>query len=448
MKIIIVGAGIVGVALAEQLSIEGHDVAVIDRDRRTIRELEEKLDVLGIWGSGSSPSVLERAGIRSADMAIAVTDVDEVNLVVGMLAARYNVSHRVVRIRNRELVAVDAVLPPAELGIDRVINPDPAIVGALVRTTEIPGCNDVSNLAGGEVLMLGFDIAPDSPSAGKTPAELREAGDLDAFLILYVTRGDEVIVPRGNDRIEPGDKVHVLVSTDMVPFLIPIIHRQPRPTRRVIMAGASRIGVQLAHELGGKIDKAVLIEPDAERAEQVAGSLEHVSVLHGDPTDLDVLEEAAVDRCDLFCALSDNDQSNMLAALLAKRHGAHKTAVLVHQPEYVGVLASLGVEIVISPRLVTVGEILMHVRRGQVHSVTRLQESRAEILELEAPENCAAVSGPLKKLKFPKNALVGAIVRDGLMQIPSGDSCIEPGDRVVIFTLPSAIVAIEELFSQ
>ncbi|OGQ85361.1 MAG: hypothetical protein A2289_01380 [Deltaproteobacteria bacterium RIFOXYA12_FULL_58_15] len=447
MQIVIVGAGVVGTALAEQLSHEGHQVSVIDRDRHKVRELSEKLDVLGVHGNAAMPSVLRRAGIQEAQMVIAVTDVDEVNVIVGMMAMRLGVEHRIVRIRNSEYLDENCIISPQELGIEHVINPEPAIVDALVRMIEIPGSVDVATLAGGQVLMLGFDIEEDSPAAGKTTAELREVSDLDSFLFIDIMRGDEVIVPKGNDRILPGDNVHILVAEGTVPFLLPIIHRQRRQTARVILLGASRIGVELAKAMEGRVERMVLIEPDPGLAEEAASVLKKTTVLQGEGTDLEVLEEASIGTCDLFCAVSDNDQRNMLAALLARKHGAKKEAVLVHQPEFVPVLDSLGVEIVINPRLVTVSEALMHVRRGLVHSVTRLAGSRGEILEIEAQPGSRVVGAPLKALNFPKNALVGAIVRDDIMQIPTGDTIIQPGERVVVYALQEAIAAIEKLFA-
>jgi trk system potassium uptake protein TrkA len=296
--------------------------------------------------------------------------------------------------------------------------------------------------------MLGFDIDEDSPMVGKSMKQLRELGDLDAFLILYITRGDKVIVPRGHDQIEAGDSVHLLVSADTVQFVPPLIHRRPATVKSVIISGASRIGLRLAESIQEKVEKVFLIEPDEETAEEAAGLLKKVTVLHGDATNLTVLQEASVENCDLFCAVSDSDQGNMLAALLTKKHSSTDAAVLVRQPEYVPVLDSLGVEIVCNPRLVTVGEILMHVRRGHIHSVTRLAESRAEIIEMEAPEDSPAVKAKLQDLKFPKDALIGAIVRDGTMEIPKGDTRIKPGDTVVVFALPDAIPRIEKLFTR
>ncbi len=448
MKILIVGAGVVGESLAEQLSLEGHKVAIVDSNRQRINALSEKLDVLAVHGNAGMPSVLARAGIRSAEMVIAVTDVDEVNLVVAMMAARLKVKHRIARIRNQEYMDESCVLPLKELGIDHVINADPAIVNALAHMIEIPGSSDFATLAGGQVLMLGFDISEDSPAAGRTLSELAEVGDVDAFLILYITRGDKVIVPKGHHTIEPGDNIHLLVSADTVQFIAPLIHRRQMEVHEVIIGGASRIGVQLAQAIQDKVDQVFLIEPDQQKAEDAANLLKNVTVLNGEETDLDVIEEASLDKCDLFCAVSDDDKRNMMSALLAKKHSNTKTAVLVHQPEYVPVLDSLGVQIVVNPRLVTVGEILMHVRRGHVHSVTRLAESRAEIIEMTADEGSKAVKAPLKDLKFPENALLGAIVRNGIMQIPKGDTQVAPGDTVVIFSLPDAIPRIEKLFSQ
>jgi len=218
--------------------------------------------------------------------------------------------------------------------------------------------------------------------------------------------------------------------------------------RNVIITGATRIGIQLAEALETKVERVVLIEPDEELAEEAAGILKKTNVLNGEETDPDVLEEASVDRCDLFCALSNDDQRNMFASLLARRQGAGKSAVLVNQPDYVTMLDSLGVEIVMNPRLMMVGEILMYVRRGHIHSVTRLARGKAELIEMEALPGSPAVKKPISKLNFPKDSLIGAIIRDGNMRIPTGDTIIEPSDTVVVFTLPDSIPQIEKLFSR
>ncbi|MEM6730597.1 MAG: NAD-binding protein, partial [Myxococcota bacterium] len=241
MNTIIAGAGVVGTALAQQLSNEGHRVTLIDQDRSLLRDMQDRLDVLTLAGNASMPSTLKKAGADQAQMVIAVTSVDEVNLVVGMIANRMGIKTSIVRLRNPEYSGQSCVLPPSELGIDQIINPEPAIVDAIVRMIDIPGATDVATLADDQILMLGFDVDEDSPVAGRTPAELREAGDLDAFLVLYIRRGDTVIVPRGNDRIEPGDNVHLLVSAALVDFIVPVLHRRPPEVKRVVIVGGSRI---------------------------------------------------------------------------------------------------------------------------------------------------------------------------------------------------------------
>lgn len=448
MKVVIIGAGVVGSSLAEQLSTEGHQVAVIDQNRARVRELNESMEVLAVQGNGAQPSILEKVGARSADMVIAVTSNDEVNLVVGMVATRLGVPHRIVRIRNPEYVAPNSVISLKELGLHHVVNPEPFIVESLSRMMELPGSYDFATLAAGQVEMFGFRIAEDSPAIGRSLQELRELGTLNAFLVLYITRGGQSFVPRGQERLRRGDNVHVLVSPDTVQFLLPIVYPHPEPTNHVVVVGASRVGLELTERLQGRIKHLTLIEPNPDLAAEAADHLPKAMVLCGEPTDLKVLEEASIDKCDFFCALSEDDQSNMLSTLLAKRHGAEHTAVLVAQPEYVPVLDSLGVDIVLNPRLAIVGEIIRHVRRGPVFSVTRLAEGSGEIIEMKALEGCAATRAPLKQIKFPKDALVGALVRDGEMAIPNGDTQIQPDDRVLVYVLPHAIPAIEKLFAR
>jgi len=446
MRILIVGAGVVGTSLAEQLSTEGHQVSIIDRDRRLINELLEKFDILALHGDACSDRLLNRAGLKHADMLIAVTNVDEVNLVLGIIAARNNIPRRIIRVRNREYGKHSGLLPLGELGIHDVINPEPVVVDSLVRMIDIPGCNDVFTLANGQAQVLGFTLAEDSPMRGHTLAELRQLGDLNSFLILYINRGDQLIVPSGEATLEAGDVIHLLVSTDTLPFILPMVHRSPPKINQVIIVGASRIGMALAKTLQEKVKRTILIEPDEELAREAAAKLDKATVLQGDATDLEVLNEASIEICDLFCAVTGDDQENMLSSLLAKRHSEARTAVLVSQPEYVPVLDRLGVERVINPRLVTVSEILRHIRRGRIHSVNRVADSHAEILELEAQPGSRVVGGPLNKIKFPKGALIGGILSDDIMEIPNGETEIQPGQRVVVFTLAEEVKAIEKLF--
>ncbi|MBT6492821.1 MAG: Trk system potassium transporter TrkA [Deltaproteobacteria bacterium] len=447
MKVIIAGAGVVGTALAKQLSQEGHRVVIIDRDRELLHDVAEKLDVLALLGNAASPKMLRRAGVEDTDLLIAVTNSDEVNVIVAMIGANLGVEDRMVRVRNREYTIDNPDLLLPALGINHVINPEPVVVDSVMRLLDIPGAEEVTTIAHGQVQILRFSIDNDSPVAGKTLADIRRVGALNAFLILEITRGDKTFVPRGYDTVEPGDHIYALVASDTVPFLVPMMHRSVPQTHRVIIAGASRLGIELAKKLQRRVKFVIVVEKDPERASVAAEMLEDCNVLQGDCTDLELLREAAIESCDLFCAVSEDDQRNMLAALLAKRHSQARTAVLVHQPEFIPVLDSLGVESVISPRMVTIGEILTHVRKGMIHSVTQMSHSDAELLELEVPVGSAMDHTPLKDLKFPKGALVAAIANDDIVVIPDGETIIDAGNRAFIYCRPAAIPGVEKMFA-
>ena len=447
MKILITGAGIVGTSLAGTLSHEGHEVTLVDCDRARMKMVRDRLDVLTIPGNASAPSVLQRAGITSADMLIAVTDVDEVNLVVGMIAAQHDVPVRIVRLRNREYMQENSVLDLGSLGVHHVINPEPEVVDSMISMLDMPGVDETTSLADGQVQVLRFTLTEDSPVGGKSLAELRSLGALDAFLVLEISRGDRVFVPRGEDTLELNDHVSILAAGATIPLLLPLFHSAPPSTDQVIIFGASRIGLELAAKMETRLKRVVVIEPDSEAARDAAIGLQKATVLHGDSTDLHLLEEASIETCDLFCAVSDDDQANMLSALLAKKHSAARTAVLVHHPDYAPVLDSLGVERVISPRGVTVGQILRYVRRGSVRSVTSIEYSRAEIIELEVPKDCAALGQPLKSLHFPGDAIVGAVIRGGDMMIANGNTRLYPYDTVLVYAMPDAIKGVEDMFT-
>jgi len=449
MDIIIAGAGLVGESLAEQISGEGHRVAVIDRDRTRIAYLRDNLDVLAVHGEATSAQALERAGVRHADMLIAVTNVDEVNLVVAMMASRLGVSRRIVRLRNREYLELDSLVPLRDLGVNQVINPEPLMVDALLHMMQIPGASSFAKLADGQVVMIGLDIPSDSPLAGKSLEALRRTDVPDGFLVLSIARGERIWVPRGSDTIRPDDMVFVLVPEKQIALVSSVVQRSPKDVDRIVVSGASRLGRTLAAQAAGFVPKVFLLEPDERLAEEAANELDGVTVLCGRPTDLALLEEAGIEECDLFAAVSTDDQSNILSALLAKKHSSTRAAVLVNQPDYVSVVDSLGVEIVLNPRLVAVSEILMHVRGGHVHAVTRLLEGGgAEILEMEVADGCEAVNKPLRELDMPADSIVGAVLRGNETEIPTGNTKLHPGDQVLVFGLPAALPKVERLFAK
>lgn len=448
MNIVIVGAGVVGSNLADELSRAGHRVSIVDRDPSVVRRVGDRADVLAVAGSGTRPSVLRQAGIAEAEMVIAVTSVDEINLVIGMLAHQLGVRHTIARIRNTEFVGPEALLDPSRLGIDSIISPEGVITASLLRILSIPGSTDVAALADGKVLLVSFEIEADAPIAGKRLAQLREMSAMDAFLVVAIFRDERAIIPKGDDTVEAGDHIAVLANADTLPLVLPLIKHRVETPRRVVVSGAGLVGLRLCAELESSMEQVVLIEPDPLLAEEAAKRLERTVVLNGEATDAEVLREADVSRSDFFMALADGDEYNLLSALLARRLKAARVAVLSHEPTYVPVLADIGLDVVVNPRLVTVGEILRFIRKGPVHTITRLKESEAEVMELQAVPGARILDKPLKSVKFPNGSIIGAVIRDGEMHIPGGEFCIRSGDLVVVFTLPEAIARIEKLFSR
>jgi len=450
MNILIVGAGVVGANLAEELSQSGHNVSIVDRDAAVVRRLSDRMDVLAISGNAGQPSVLRKAGIENAEMVIAVTNIDEINLVICMLAHTFGVRHKIARIRNEEYAGPHATLDPTRLGIDSIINPENLICTTLLKILAIPGSSDVSVFGDGQVLLVTFDIAEDAPIAGMRLSALRELSRMDSFLVVAIFRGDgeQPLIPKGDDEIHAGDQIAVLVNADTLPLVLPLIQRRVEAAQRVVIYGANLIGLSLAEHLEQTLDRVVLIEPDPDRAQAAAMQLKKTLVLEGAATEPEILDEADVGHCDCFMAMSSDDESNLLSALMARRHKARRVAVLSQEPDYLPVLRSIGLDVVVNPRLVTVGEILRYIRKGPVQMVTRLRESDAEVMELEATEGSTVVSKPLKNLGFPFGSIVGAVVRQTEVFIPDGNFQIQTGDSVVVFAMPDAIRKIEKLFSR
>lgn len=448
MRIVIVGAGVVGTHLAEDLSSAGHVVSIVDRSPKLVAELNERMDVLAIQGHGCSPPVLKQAGIEQAEMVLAVTNIDEVNVVICMLAQRYGVQHKIARLRNARYAGPEGPLKPRDLGIDTIIQPEDIIITEVMSILKIPGSTEVASFAGGKVLMVTFDVDEVAPVAGKRLRDLREAAMMASFLVVAIFRHETSLIPRGEDVIQPGDHIAVMVHADTLPLLLPLMQARVRPVERIVIFGGNLLARNLAAKLIAQFPNVTMIVPEADAAERAAAEVRDALVLQGSATDPDVLREAQTENCDYFMAVSKDDELNMLAALMARRHQARRVVVLAQNPDYLPVLKSIGMDVVINPRLATAGEILRYIRQGQIHTVTRLKESEAEAIELEAVPDAPITRKPLKELEIPSGSIIGAVLRDGDMLIPDGSCQIKAGEAVVVFALPEAIPRIERLFAK
>jgi len=447
MRILIVGAGLVGSNLAEELSREGHDISIVDRDPKKISSIADSLDVLTVRGNACLPSTLTQAGIKNMEMVIAVTERDEVNIMVCFLAAKFNVPNRFARLKNMEFSGANQVFPPSELFIDQAINPGEIIINTVLKILKTPGVINAAEFADGEILLREFDVPETAPLAGKTIEELTGVSAMDSFLVVAIVRDGKLMIPKIQDIILPGDKIYTVVDKEFLPFLLPMLNKTVDEIQKIVIYGATPVSAHLAQALEATTKDISLIEPSLEKANKAAEVLSRAVVHHGSGTDMKLFNEIGLADADFFLALSDDDEANILSALLAKKKGAKRTLIISHARDYLPILDSIGIDITINPRLITVSAILKNLRKGQVISVFKLMED-AEVMEILVGSDSSIVGQSISKLKFPERAMIGAIVRQGEMKLPEKDLVIEAGDTFILVALPEAIEKIEKLFGR
>lgn len=446
MKVLIVGAGEVGHHIAKFLSQEGIDVVVIDNKKENLRKVSEELDVAVLNGHGGSPSVLEEAGAQGADMLLAVTDSDETNMISCLIAkAMFQIKRRIARIRNSEYLNNNVLLNKYNLDIDPAISPELESAKAIVRLMEVPLASSVEDFEDGIIKVVGYKIPGRSSMAGKSLEEIKK-GYNGQFLVGIVQRDNRIIIPSGKDRLKENDIIYFPVMKDDIERSIAFISGETvKPVKNVMMAGGGRIGYYVAKELEKSDVNVKIIERDSERCKFLSKSLGKVVVLHGDGSDRALLEEENISDMDVFAAISNNEELNIMSSLLAKRMDAKKIITIVNRTDYIPLAHSLGIESVLSPRLITASAILRYVRMGEILSLTTVAEDMAEIMEAGVKVGAVIGGSKLKDAKIPKGALVGAIIKGERVVIPSGEDTIEEGDRIIVFASRESIKDIEKI---
>ncbi|MBU2054740.1 MAG: Trk system potassium transporter TrkA [Proteobacteria bacterium] len=448
MKAIIIGAGEVGYHIADSLSREGISTVVVDRNEERLREISETLDIQTILGSGSSPDVLKRAGMDDTDMVVAVTDSDETNMIACLLAATQSkVPIRIARIRNPELNGDSRLFKSDCLNIDLCINPEREAVKYMMDCLEFPGASEVFSFAGGRIRMLGFPIDPNAAVVGKSLIALRAMEPGFKVLITAMVRDEKFIVPKGDTVIEAGDYLFAVADASRIRELLRFFGRDTEPPRRIIIIGGGNTGLMLAEQIEKKGISVKLIEKKRDKCELLAARLEKTIVLHGDGTSQDLLKEENIEETDFFIAVTNDEEANILGALLAKQLGARKVISLIRRIDYIPIVARVGIDGVINPRHAAISRILHFIRKGKIISAMPLRDERAEAFEFIALETSDITERPFKEIRFPEGTIVGAIVRGEEIIIPDGESVILPGDHCVIFTPRSAIPDVEKLLT-
>ncbi|MEF8889642.1 MAG: Trk system potassium transporter TrkA [Desulfohalobiaceae bacterium] len=445
MRIIIIGAGQVGYHIASRLISEDKDVVMVDKDRQVLETVAESLDLETVHGSGSSPRVLEQAGIRHADTLLAVTDSDEVNLIActfsNILAPELN---KVARIRNPEYTEYEDILAKDLLHIDIVVNPEEEVIRSIERLMDTPGAADVNEFPDIGLKLVGIWIREDSPFAGLNLAALKQKLELPDFIVASIIREERLIIPSGSNVIKPGDLVYFVCTRESLVHFLQAFGLGGGSQHNVLIIGGGNIGYKLAQRMEGKKGTQVkLLDRDRERCQFLAENLNQTIVLQGDGTDQRLLTEENVGSMDVVISLTEDEENNILSSLLAKSMGAKTTVTRINKLAYMGLMHNIGLELIVSPRLSAANSILRHVRKGTVISSVSIKEE-AEAMEVRAGERSLLVNRPLKDIGLPHGVLILCLVREGKVIIPGGDSVIFPQDRVMLISSSKDISKVEK----
>lgn len=444
MRIAIIGAGKVGYQLVESLVKENHDILVVDTDQEVLDKINDNFDVLTKKGNGISSNLLKGLGIEGWHLFIAVTDSDEANIVACITAKKLGIKTAIARVRDPEYV-VELDFMRSSLGIDYIINPEYATASEIIRLLLNTYASYAADFAKGQVRMSEIIIESTSAFAGK------QIKDLDlptGVVITAITRNGEVIIPNGFDYILPDDTLYIMGEKSVVDRVAKNagVHIVNNRVKNVMIIGGGKIGYYLAKKLERLDINVKLIEQDLDRCKELAEGLDNALVLHGDGTDLTLLKAENIEGMDAFIAVTGYDEENLLVSVLAKQMGAKKVIAKVSRSNYTSVLETIGIDNVVSPRLITASEILRIVRGGRIVSISLLIGGRAEVLEIIPQEGTPILDKPLKELGIPKGIIFGAILRHGKVIIPNGDSVIKDSDRVIVFTLDSNVDKVTRLF--
>ena len=431
MRIVIVGMGKLGYAIAELLSKEEYEVVAVDRDAERLEAVKNTLDALTIMANGASPVTMNDVDVRGADLLIAVTDSDETNMVACSLAKKHRIHHTVARIRDVNLMSEAGAYLKKSFDIDLMLNPELITAREIYRILMTPAALDVEDFASGKVRLFEAKVRKDSTLANVPLKDLKIPPKVLAGMIF---RDHQMIIPHGDDRLLPGDNAYFIGDPEAVTnFSQNFVRREARKLERVMIIGAGRTGRSLAPMLDKAGVQVKIIEKDRARSELVASSLSNGIASCGDGTSIDLLTEEDVKNADVVVCLTEDDKLNLMLALLAKHLGARETVVRVARAEYVSLMEKVGVDIALSARLLSASEVLAFVRRGGVVAVSLLEGAKAEAVEVIVQERAPVTGRPLKEVRLPRECLVCAYVRNGQAFIPNGDSVLRTGDRAVLF---------------
>jgi len=449
MKILIAGGGQTASLVAARLIREGNEIVIVEKDSERCRKLEEMLDAKIVQGNAASIGTLRKAGIADAEMLIALTSVDQINVLFCLIAAvESSAKVRVARLRTHEVEHWRRIFREAGIQIDLIIHPETGIAERILRVVHVPGVSDVLDFAEGRVKVFSMSIDENNWLANKRIEELGEARAREHGLIAMIFRGQQAIIPHGGEVLLPGDHIYFMTKTEDLAAAYQFMGlRTQEALERVFVLGGKQVGIEVAQQLEEKGVSVKLFEQNGERCELISRILKKTIVIHADGTEESTLLDENIEGVGAFLALTGHDEDNIMASLLARKLGAKKVVALINRLNYLPMVQRLGITTTVSPRLTAVDRILRYVRKGRVISVTSFREEEAESIELIAAPNSRVVGKQLMDLRLPRECIIGAISRpDGEVIVPRGQDMIQPGDRVIIFALERSVSKLESVF--
>ncbi len=450
MRAIVVGAGEVGFDVARLLAAEQHDVVLVDTSAQRLAEVSEKLDVMTVVGSGTSAEVLSSSKVQRADMLLAVTSIDEVNIIACMMADRMGVKTTIARVRSGEFSDQSAVLKPSDFGISLIIHPEESAAAEVTRLIRRASATDVLTFCGGRLQLVGIRLDPDSPAVGRSLQDLAVEHEHLTFRIMGISRGIRTILPRGSEILRKNDQVFVLSRPKEFKHIAAIFGKAESNMNHIMILGGTAVGAKVARQLSADKSRRVkLIETNRPVAERLAEELRDVLVIHGDAADIDLMAAEGLMEMDAFVAVTDDEESNLVNCLVAKHVGVRKTVALLSKGAYIPISQTIGLDAAVSKKLAVSREVMRYLRGKHVLSVATVYGLDAEILEIEAPVRAPITFKPLMEQRLPRGVLIGAVTRaNGDVEIATGQTHIHPGDRVMLFVMPQSLSEIEAYFNK
>ena len=450
MKIIILGAGQVGGTLAEHLAGEANDITVVDTDSDRLRELGDRLDIRTVQGRGSFPTVLRQAGADDADMLVAVTSSDETNMIACQVAyTLFNTPTKIARVRESAYLTRSGLFDNEAIPVDVLISPEQVVTNYIKRLIEYPGALQVIDFAGGKAQLVGVRAYYGGPLVGHELRQLREHMPQVDTRVAAIFRRNRAIIPRGDTVIEADDEVFFIAAKAHIRAVMGEMRRLEDNYKRIVIAGGGNIGERLAEAIENRYQLKI-IERSPARCRILAESLNNTVILQGSSSDKDLLMEENINDADIFLALTNDDEANIMSSLLAKRLGARRVMALINNPAYVDLVQGGEIDIAISPQLATIGTLLTHVRRGDIASVHSLRRGAAEAIEAVAhgdAKSSKVVGRKIADIALPTGTTIGAIIRDEEVLIADDKTVIESGDHVILFLVDKKYIRdIERLF--